>query len=110
LCISRRVECELADEHLELPVPDIANGLFHLAPLPKPATSLSFYTANAADSSPITGGLPRPSLCNELVEDFFNLIHDKQLILFHERSFNELQRQGKVPGFLILGIVALVAR
>ncbi|KAL2831349.1 hypothetical protein BJY01DRAFT_260560 [Aspergillus pseudoustus] len=54
--------------------------------------------------------LPPSSVCNELVDLYFDLIDEKQLILFHRNTFVSAQRAGQVPDFLVLGMVAMVAR
>jgi hypothetical protein len=50
------------------------------------------------------------ALCNELVDLYFDLIHDKQHILFHRPTFIADQRKGSAPMVLVYGIVALAAR
>lgn len=47
---------------------------------------------------------------DELVDLYFDLIHDKQHILFHRDSFIADQRAGRAPLFLVFGMIALVAR
>ncbi|KAL4999939.1 bacterial alpha-L-rhamnosidase-domain-containing protein [Aspergillus recurvatus] len=54
--------------------------------------------------------LPPASVCNELVDLYFDLIEEKQLLLFHRNTFIAEQRAERVPEFLVLGMVALMAR
>jgi alpha-L-rhamnosidase len=49
-------------------------------------------------------------VCNELVDLYFDLIEEKQLLLFHRTTFIAEQRAGRVPEFLVLGMIALMAR
>ncbi|KAL4874353.1 cutinase-domain-containing protein [Aspergillus karnatakaensis] len=53
---------------------------------------------------------PPESVCNELVDLYFDFIEEKQLILFHRNSFTAAQRAGQVADFLVLGMIAMVAR
>lgn len=54
--------------------------------------------------------LPPATICNELVDLYFDLIDEKQLLLFHRNTFVAAQRAGLTPDFLVLGMIALVAR
>ena len=54
--------------------------------------------------------LPDQRLCEELITIYFDLFHDKQHALFHVPTFIAEQRQGNVPVFLVLGIMAIAAR
>lgn len=50
------------------------------------------------------------ALCHELVVIYFDLIHDKQHILFHRPTFIADQQQGRAPMVLVYAIMALAAR
>lgn len=54
--------------------------------------------------------IPPYNVCNELVDLYFDLIEGKQLLLLHHTTFITAQRAGRAPNFLILGIIALMAR
>lgn len=54
--------------------------------------------------------LPPNSVCNEIVDLYFDLIDEKQLLLFHRHTFITAQRAGHIPNFLVLGMIALMAR
>lgn len=76
-------------------------------------------TRNALESSPQSHTNDRngsglsvidEALCNELVDLYFDLIHDKQHILFHRPTFVADQRKGQAPMVLVYAIMALAAR
>jgi alpha-L-rhamnosidase len=71
-------------------------------PLPQPQTTPPTPAPNP--------NLPPPAICNELVDLYFDLIDEKQIILFHRNTFIAAQRAGQVPDFIVLGMIALVAR
>lgn len=54
--------------------------------------------------------LPDQPLCTELVELYFDFVHDKFHSLFHRPSLIEDIRRRQVPENLIYGIFALSAR
>lgn len=54
--------------------------------------------------------LPDQPLCTELVELYFDYVHDKFHSLFHRPSLVEDIRRGQAPENLIYGILALSAR
>lgn len=58
----------------------------------------------------VTVTLQNRDLCNELVDTYFELIHEKQHIIFHRLSFIAEHREGKAQDYLLLGIISLVAR
>ncbi|KAJ0415380.1 hypothetical protein BJY00DRAFT_266286 [Aspergillus carlsbadensis] len=58
----------------------------------------------------LISALPPPAICNELVDIYFDLIDEKQIILFHRKTFITAQRAGQVPDFLVLGMIGAVAR
>jgi hypothetical protein len=57
-------------------------------------------------------GMPFPpwELCLELVELYFDLIHDQFHSLFHRPSFIEQVRKGTAPRVLLFAMMALSAR
>lgn len=55
-------------------------------------------------------GLADQSLCTELVQLYFNYVHDQFHTLFHPPSFMESLLQGKAPPILVYGMMALSAR
>jgi hypothetical protein len=61
---------------------------------------------------PIENGLelPPPALCMELVELYFDLIHNQFHALFHPPSFIEDVRQGVAPRTILFAMMALSAR
>lgn len=54
--------------------------------------------------------LPPQSLCLELVELYFDLIHDQFHSLFHHPTFVENVKQGRVSPIILYGMMALSAR
>lgn len=54
--------------------------------------------------------LPDQSLCIELVQLYFDYVHDKFHSLFHRPSLMEDLRRGQAPDHLIYGMLALSAR
>lgn len=54
--------------------------------------------------------LPTKSLCAELVQLYFDYIHDQFHTLFHPPSFVEDINRGQAPRILIYGMMALSAR
>jgi len=57
-----------------------------------------------------TTTLPHLSLCLELVELYFDLIHDQFHTLFHRPSFTNAVEQGKAPPLILYAMLALSAR
>jgi hypothetical protein len=54
--------------------------------------------------------LPPLELCLELVELYFDLIHDQFHSLFHRPSFIEQVKKGTAPPVLLFAMMALSAR
>lgn len=54
--------------------------------------------------------LLQESVCDELISIYFNLVHNKQQILFHRQTFSAEKRAGVLPVWILLGIFALTAR
>jgi hypothetical protein len=54
--------------------------------------------------------LPPLDLCLELIELYFDLIHDQFHSLFHRPSFTEQVRKGTAPRVLLFAMMALSAR
>src|SRR5258706_672320 len=68
---------------------------------------------NSPNGSFATGSadlMPDASVCNELVDIYFDLMHDKQHALFHRPTFIAEQRLGRAPMMLVAAIMALAAR
>lgn len=55
-------------------------------------------------------GLPDQSLCTELVQLYFDYVHDQFHTLFHRPSFIDNLSEGKAPPILVYGMMALSAR
>ncbi|KAL2802979.1 hypothetical protein BJX63DRAFT_89872 [Aspergillus granulosus] len=111
LCIRKKLECDLINGVFS-PERDatIKGGRRALLPR-RQGTQLPPPPPEIPAAIPQSGtNLPPPSVCNELVDIYFDLIDEKQLILFHRNTFVPAQRAGQVPDFIVLGMVALVAR
>ena len=54
--------------------------------------------------------LPPIAVCSELVDLYFEIMHDKQHTLFHRPTFVAEQSQGRAPLVLVYAMMALVAR
>jgi hypothetical protein len=69
-------------------------------------------TVQSLSSETAETGMPLPprELCLELVELYFDLIHDQFHSLFHRPSFIELIRKGTAPRVLLFAMMALSAR
>ncbi|KAJ5686840.1 hypothetical protein N7536_009459 [Penicillium majusculum] len=110
-CRERRRKCDI-------PAPGrscsycSARGLFctrkHLS-VPKGSSTPEESTAGTV-SLPEKCTLPDQPLCTELVELYFDYVHDKFHSLFHRPSLIEDIRRGQAPENLIYGILALSAR
>jgi Fungal specific transcription factor domain len=53
---------------------------------------------------------PEQSVCDELVDLYFDYLHDKQHSLFHRPSFVADQRKGHAPPMIVAAMMALSAR
>ncbi|KAL2862810.1 uncharacterized protein BJX67DRAFT_289670 [Aspergillus lucknowensis] len=120
-CAGKRRKCDIADDTGTLDRGSRAgSGLPPIHPLrqdPRITPSVPGVvptTTPGASSTTSTPGLdprfPPASVCNELVDLYFDLIHEKQLILFHRHTFITSQRAGETSDFIVLGMIALVAR
>lgn len=69
-------------------------------------------TVQSSTSKTAETGMPFPpkELCLELVELYFDLIHDQFHSLFHRPSFMEQVKKGTAPRILLFAIMALSAR
>lgn len=56
------------------------------------------------------GFFPPHVVCNELVDLYFDIIHDKDHILFHRPSFISAQRRGVADMMHVSAMMALAAR
>lgn len=54
--------------------------------------------------------LPPVEVCNEIVDLYFQILHDKQHALFHPPTFIRAQREGTAPPILVLAIITYTAR
>jgi len=54
--------------------------------------------------------LPPPSICLELVNLYFDFIHDQFHSLFHKPSLVEDVKKGEVSPVILLAMMALSAR
>lgn len=57
-----------------------------------------------------SGTLPEQPLCRDLVQLYFDYVHDKFHSLFHRPSLVEDMLRGQAPKILIYGMLALSAR
>jgi hypothetical protein len=71
----------------------------------EPNFSTAFYLPQT-DNCP----LPTKSLCTELVQLYFDYVHDQFHTLFHPPSFMEDMNRGQTPRILLYGMIALSAR
>jgi hypothetical protein len=76
----------------------------------KTGTSTPEQISYAAQNSTDQCTLPDQSLCAELVQLYFEYVHDKFHSLFHRPSFMEDVRNGQAPDILLYGMLALSAR
>ncbi|KAL3480925.1 hypothetical protein BJX99DRAFT_206260 [Aspergillus californicus] len=106
-CFRKRWDCDRKTSNSASPVSFAVHGRLPLLPLTQGSPTATGALSNNHASQSI---LPPESVCNELVDLYFDLVDDKQLLLFHRNSFIAAQRQGQVPEFLLLGMIALVAR
>lgn len=78
-------------------------------PVPKRSSTPNESPAGTV-SLPEKCTLPDQPLCTELVELYFDYVHDKFHSLFHRPSLIEDIRRGQAPENIIYGILALSAR
>ncbi|OAL55111.1 hypothetical protein IQ07DRAFT_528404 [Pyrenochaeta sp. DS3sAY3a] len=97
-CVSRDTRCSLAAEDAH--TRDHTLGRNH---------TLRPRRRDTGDSSPLDDFLDR-ELCNHLVDLYFEIIHDKQHILFHRPTFLSQQRIGIAPEYIVWGMAAIAAR
>ncbi|KAF5685433.1 fungal specific transcription factor [Fusarium denticulatum] len=83
----------------------------------QPSESFSLSPENAqlasqgeSTSDSVQATLNDRSLCEELINIYFTVIHSNQHLLFHHTSFLDNQREGLIPSYILLGIIALSAR
>ena len=58
----------------------------------------------------VVSALHDEALVAELTDLYFDRIHDKQHILFHQASFEAQYHAGIIADYIILGVMALAAR
>jgi Fungal specific transcription factor domain. len=71
----------------------------------EPKFAKAFYPRQTDSCS-----LPTKSLCAELVQLYFDYVHDQFHTLFHPPSFVEEMNRGQAPRILLYGMMALSAR
>ncbi|KAH7346989.1 hypothetical protein BKA66DRAFT_576554 [Pyrenochaeta sp. MPI-SDFR-AT-0127] len=102
-CTSRDVKCSLAAEGGQvLRTPHKTTGRAHHPLLPR---SESFVEG----SSPL-GDFTIQDVCEQLVDLYFEVVHEKQHIIFHQPTFVAEQRLGTAPEYLVWGMAAVAAR
>lgn len=80
--------------------------LLQLAPINTAGTNSSDHNAPKLAEDEIL----RLPVCDEMVELYFDLFHNKQQILFHRQAFLSQLSKNQIADYILLGIVALVAR
>lgn len=98
-CTARGVECSRKNW------PVVAASLSQ--PIPR-ARSPALNGHAAADET--TSGLPPKAICVELIQLYFDFIHDKFHSLFHKPSMIQDVLEDRAPPILLFGILALSAR
>jgi hypothetical protein len=108
-CKAKDVKCSLSDHGKS--ASDRQRGARRpLLPLQQhPAVSPSLHIGPASSPLPVYDA-PDQELINQLVEIYFDLIHDKQHILFHPATFMAQYHAGLAPSYLIWAMAALVSR
>ncbi|KAE8328082.1 hypothetical protein BDV39DRAFT_174900 [Aspergillus sergii] len=103
-CSEKGLACDLAElASVKVPSP--------LPPLPASVPSSSRCEQNEQNSCSVSNLDSLPStVCNKLVDLYFNLIEGKQLQLFHPHTFISMQRAGQAPSYLVFAMIALMAR
>ncbi|KAH6620296.1 hypothetical protein C7974DRAFT_230404 [Boeremia exigua] len=105
-CLSKDARCSLS--RLSSNTTETQSGGRRLL-LPLQQNSRSLPDRSA--SSPISiYDTPNYEVCTELVTLYFDIIHDKQHILFHPPTFLTRYHAGQVPDFLVWGMAALSSR
>ena len=100
-CRTRNVHCTLAANQFDRSI--------HAPKLPPKGVDAPIKSPSVENSDGPCD-IPDQALCDELVGLYFDLIHDKQHILFHRPSFTAAQRRGESPLVLVYSIIALAAR
>lgn len=67
--------------------------------------TISSYTPDPREDCPFSR-----SLCAELIQLYFDYVHDQFHTLFHPPSFVEDVNRGQAPRILVYGMMALSAR
>lgn len=108
-CISKDAKCSLSDQSGTLA--DKPRGTRRpLLPLQQGSAILPGLHKGAVTSPQAICDTPDHELITELVALYFDLIHDKQHILFHPPSFLVQYHAGQVTDFLIWAMAALASR
>jgi hypothetical protein len=90
-----RLECNIGDGDIPAPMLQLKDIL---------RSPTQAYDAHGKEI------FPPQSICDELVNIYFDYMHDKQHALFHRPSFIANQREGCAPTVLVAAIMALSAR
>ncbi|KAL4908645.1 hypothetical protein BDW74DRAFT_188548 [Aspergillus multicolor] len=109
-CSQKRWKCDLAGPSRPTSINSTQNG----RPLPRAARRAERTMApagpkTASDVQQSDAALPPDSVCNELIDLYFDLIDEKQLLPFHRATFIAAQRAGQIPHFIVLAMIALMA-
>ena len=108
-CISKSAKCSLSDQGGST-TSKSRSSQRALLPLQQ-GSSISPGLPKGAVTSPHSiYDTPDHELCTELVALYFDLIHDKQHILFHPPTFLEQYHAGQAADFLVWAMAALVSR
>lgn len=101
-CYDRRLSCTSSEPSKMLELNDSARFLNYQPSFDIP-TPIDISRKGKAH-------LPDQSLCTELVQLYFDYVHDQFHTLFHKPSFMENLLQGQAPSILVNGMMALSAR
>lgn len=107
-CISKGARCSLSDQGGT--ISDNSRSRRTLLPHQQ-STSVSPGLHRGFSSSSLSiYEAPDHDLCLELIALYFDIIHDKQHVLFHPPTFVAQYHAGQAPEFLVWGMAALVSR
>lgn len=108
-CISKDAKCSLSD-HGGSTLNKLHGSRRALLPSQQSSSVLPELYKGPLDPSSSVYDAPHPELYDEFVTLYFDLIHDKQHLLFHPPTFLAQHHAGKAPDFLVWGMAALVSR
>lgn len=108
-CITKDAKCSLSDHGNS--ASDRQRGARRpLLPLQQHISAPPSLQTGPASSPLCVYDAPDQELITELVGIYFDLIHDKQHILFHPPTFTAEYHAGQAPSYLIWAMAALVSR